>query len=600
MVLGRRHIPFSNGEPTLYDEAVQALMSPLHQAMDKESLQKSAERRVHTVSDMRHYWNRIQFGNHHATNNHDCTEGRTLPVPPRMIHITGTKGKGSTACFCQAILNSHGYSTGLFTSPHLMDMRERIRLDGHPVHPNIFAKAYWKIRNDLESHTAWSEDLPTLPGYFRMLTLMAFYIFAELKVDVWIVEVGMGGRYDATNFLDRTAISHRSICGVTLLDLDHTRVLGETLVKIAWEKGGIFAVDKETTRGLSPKPSAVDSTEGGESGWEPPTHEEDSTTLDSNEQVTLDNVSSISFVLDSNNDDVLAVFHQCASNEGRGGCLKTVDARGEELRAALGNRTLGIAGEHQYGNANLAIHLCHATTAHETDGSLLPTLADYLQDPKTLQGLIEASWPARCQTVRRPGSCLEFQLDGAHTPLSLTATIEWFTKQSALTPRRILVFNCSHERNPIELLDLLKDVPFTCVYFVKPDSCRPSPVYKQTAQELLEEANIPVNEEWVQSIREHHTSGETETWQETLGILWKHLVVLSTTTSEMTLRHASHYAVPLICNKSSLEIVSELGTTISEPTDVLVTGSLYIVGSFLTALDWVEQSSTDKSALLLG
>ena len=517
-----------------------------------------------------------------------------------MIHITGTKGKGSTACFCEAILRSHGYTTGLFTSPHLMDMRERIRLDGRPVHPNVFAKAYWKIRNDLESHAPWDEDPPTLPGYFRMLTLMAFYIFSELNVDVWIVEVGMGGRYDATNFLDRNTICHRSICGVTLLDLDHTRVLGDTLEKIAWEKGGIFAVDKETTRGLSPKPSDVDfNDEGGEFGGETPTHEEASTTLDSTVPVTLDGVSSISFVLDSNNEDVLAVFQQCAFNEGRGGCLKTVDARGAELRAALGNRTLGIAGDHQYGNASLAVHMCHAAIAHETENGLLPSLGDYLHDPKTLQGLIEANWPARCQTVTRPGSCLEFRLDGAHTPLSLAATIEWFTNKSALTPRRILVFNCSHERNPIELLDLLKDVHFTCVYFAKPDSSRPSPVQKHTAQELLEQANIPVNEEWVESIREHHTSCETETWQETLGILWKHLVVLSTS-SELTLRHASHYGVPLICNKTSREIVDELGTTISEPTDVLVTGSLYIVGSFLTALDWIEQSTTDKSALMKG
>ncbi len=597
--MGRRHRISSDAEPTLYDDAVHALMSPLHQAMDEASLQRSAERRVNTVSDMRHYWTRIQLGKNHATNNHDTTCGRSLPVPPRMIHITGTKGKGSTACFCEAILKSHGYSTGLFTSPHLMDIRERIRLDGHPIHPNVFAKAYWKIRNDLESHTPWDEDIPTLPGYFRMLTLMAFYIFSELNVDVWIVEVGMGGRYDATNFLDRNTICHRSICGVTLLDLDHTRVLGDTLEKIAWEKGGIFAVDKETTKGLSPKPSELDFNEGGEIGGGTPTHEEASTALDSTAPVTLDDVSSISLVLDSNNEDVLSVFQQCAFNEGHGGRLKTVDARGAELRAALGNRTLGIAGDHQYGNASLAVHMCHATIAHETENGLLPSLGDYLHDPKTLQGLIEANWPARCQTVTRPGSCLEFRLDGAHTPLSLAATIEWFTDKSALTPRRILVFNCSHERNPIELLDLLKDVHFTCVYFAKPDSSRPSPVQKHTAQELLEQANIPVNEEWVESIREHHTSCETETWQETLGILWKHLVVLSAS-SELTLRHASHYGVPLICNKTSREIVDELGTTISEPTDVLVTGSLYIVGSFLTALDWIEQSSTDKSEFLKG
>jgi folylpolyglutamate synthase len=276
--------------------------------------------------------------------------------------------------------------------------------------------------------------------------------------------------------------------------------------------------------------------------------------------------------------------------------LKTVDARGAELRAVLGKRTLGIAGDHQYGNANLAIHLCNAATAEDTGKRRMPSLVDYLHETKTLQGLMQANWPARCQTVSRPGSSFEFRLDGAHTPLSLTATMEWFTKKSALTPRRILIFNCRHERNPIELLDLLKDGKFACVYFAKPDSSRPSPVRVQTAQELLEEANIAVHDDWVNSIRKQR--GGEETWQETLGILWKHLVPPSSRKVLAHGGHVSHHAVPLVCNKISREIIRDLSTTSIEPTEVLVTGSLYLVGSFLTALDWSEESSPDQSALL--
>lgn len=566
-----------------YKGAVDALMSSLHQAKDKESLQKSAERRVKTVTDMRRYWSRIQRKSGDNT-------ASTVKPPKRMIHITGTKGKGSTASLCQAILKSHGYSTGLFTSPHLIDVRERIRLDGHPVHPDVFGKAYWKIRKDLEQHTSTNsfgdDDLPTLPGYFRMLTLMAYYIFSELEVDIWIIEVGMGGRYDATNFLDRDTISDRSVCGVTLLDLDHTRILGKSLEQIAWEKGGIFAVDKEKTTGLTPRPS--DSEEEEEVQEEAPEPE-----AAASGTPTLGGVSLTAYILDSNTPGALEVFRQCASNEGCGSVLQTVDATGTTLQAALGEQALGLAGEHQYGNALLATHLCYDVTGGETPDGLNPSLEEYLHDGRTLEGLVHATWPARCQTVHR--SPFNFRLDGAHTPQSLRATLAWFNNTGSLTPHRILVFNCSHERNPLELLDLLKNGRFTAVYFAQADSTRPSPVAKPTAQEILENAGMHVNEDWVKSIRRRP---DKESWQETLGILWKHVMLSAAKQAALNGRHTSHYAAPLVCNKYASQIVHELSTTIIEPTEVLVTGSLYIVGSFLAALDWNETSSHDKSALL--
>lgn len=199
----------------LFESAVQALFSSLHQSTTKEEIKKAAKRRTQTVNDMRTYWNRIRLK--------DEASSRMKRRTRRMIHITGTKGKGSTACFCESILRAHGYSTGLFTSPHLIDIRERIRWNGLPIHRNIFGRAYWNIRHDLEraaTHKEKEDELPVLPGYFRMLTLMAFYIFEiELDVDVLIFEVGMGGRYDATNFWDITN-DQRVACGVTKLDLE--------------------------------------------------------------------------------------------------------------------------------------------------------------------------------------------------------------------------------------------------------------------------------------------------------------------------------------------------------------------------------------------
>jgi folylpolyglutamate synthase len=196
----------SDDQKDLYESAIAALFSSLHQSTTKEAIQKAAQRRKLTVQDMRSYWNCLQYP-------------ATKKKNKKMIHITGTKGKGSTACFCESVLRQNGYSTGLFTSPHLIDIRERIRWNFQPIHTQIFGRAYWKIRKDLELNQK-DADLPKLPGYFRMLTLMAYYIFFhEIHVDVIIIEVGIGGRYDATNFWD-VRPEDQVVCGVTKLDLE--------------------------------------------------------------------------------------------------------------------------------------------------------------------------------------------------------------------------------------------------------------------------------------------------------------------------------------------------------------------------------------------
>jgi hypothetical protein len=214
------------------------------------------------------------------------------------------------------------------------------------------------------------------------------------------------------------------------------------------------------------------------------------------------------YVLDSNTAGVLSVFHQCAQIEGRGGDLTLVDANGSALRSTLQRKSLGLAGQHQYGNATLAVHLCQAVVEGSTDIQF--------HSQKTTDALVATRWPARCQTVEQHPST--FRLDGVHTPQSLGATMEWFTQKSAVQPRRILVFNTSHERNPVELLQLLSPTTFTEVYFAKSDSSRPSPVSIPSATEHLQAQNIPVQPELLMS-----SSKYTSTWQETLGSVWNHL-----------------------------------------------------------------------------
>ncbi|MFC1569017.1 bifunctional folylpolyglutamate synthase/dihydrofolate synthase [bacterium] len=151
-----------------------------------------------------------------------------LDHPEKMfktIHIAGTNGKGSTAAMMASILQAAGYQTGLYTSPHLIDMRERIQIQGIM----ISEKQILKILNKMKPHIEATEA-----SFFEVITAMAFVNFADQNIDIAVVETGLGGRLDATNTL--TPI----LTIITEIGLDHTKILGKTLYPIAAEKAGIF------------------------------------------------------------------------------------------------------------------------------------------------------------------------------------------------------------------------------------------------------------------------------------------------------------------------------------------------------------------------
>lgn len=143
----------------------------------------------------------------------------------RTIHIAGTNGKGSCSHTLAAILQAAGYKTGLYTSPHLVDFRERIRVNGIPV-----SKDY--VITFVEEHRAFFE--PLHPSFFELTTAMAFHYFAQEQVDVAIIEVGLGGRMDCTNII------RPDLCMITNISFDHIQFLGNTLAQIAGEKAGIM------------------------------------------------------------------------------------------------------------------------------------------------------------------------------------------------------------------------------------------------------------------------------------------------------------------------------------------------------------------------
>lgn len=536
-----------------YDAAVSELYGPTHQALSSQAIGNVSARRSETVKDMLVYLRRLQL----------TDTSVNLPI----IHITGTKGKGSTACMCEHILRHKGYRTGLFTSPHLIDIRERIRINGKLISKDCFADLYWTVRRKLQEcanddtlvdRPQLSSAVPSLPGYFRMLTLMAVYCFVHYDppIDVIILEVGMGGRYDATNAISST---FGKLCGITLIDYDHVRELGTTLEAIAWHKGGIYTKSQEPQQPQSPL-----------------------------------------FVLDTNSDSVIKVFVQCANETN--GSVQLVGRKTSRILPSSGVSMIGLSGEHQVDNAELALAMCteflkRVTSVDVTEQQDEQLLLDMMTSLSTV------SWPGRCQVVHKPTMApggggdddMQLCLDGGHTIQSIQAGLDWFNnanKEDGKSPcQRALIFNCSHERNPVDLLRILVTTsrPFHTVCFAYASTERPSAIEKKSAREWLMEAGIDYNEAWCPS----KGSSSPTTWQDTLACLWKHLERNHGISSSSSSLSSSTVILSNVDMARALALLQETPGI----RRIFMTGSLYLVGDALRSLDWNE--SEDDGVLLL-
>ena len=561
-----------------YEGAVASLLSPLHQAASPDAIRAASARRKDTLSDMRAYLRRMGLDPNGVDRGDDGREddedddrpfeddgdddddddgddGGGYVVPPLILHVAGTKGKGSTLAMAESLLrNAYGLRTGTFTSPHLVDVRERIRIDGRPISRREFGEAYWEVRRRLEGGRAAEEeeeeggnrgedaDVPAMPGYFRMLALVALHVFCSPlppprrgraeegeggdneedggprrrggrgrggrggRIDAMLLEVGMGGRYDATNLFEpsdgfeapprrehRSLHRHRHrhrrppgrllVRGVTLIDYDHVRVLGKTLEGIAWEKGGIYVVGKGTKIGND---------DGGYEAFV--VAAAGRITTEEEEDRGGGEKRPIVFASGTNTPGVLAVLGGIARENGsRLAVVRDDDHRHDDA---------GLRGDHQRGNAALALAMCrHAASARPDLATRSRTRSGGEDECCVLRRALAATlWPGRCHTVHlagpatreggggRPRTSITLRLDGAHTPISMDACARWFrgatTTSTAdnnrgsrnIVVRRVLVFHCGHERNPIPLLFGLRrsGVAFDSVYFCPPDSDRPS------------------------------------------------------------------------------------------------------------------------------
>lgn len=196
-----------------YEEAVRMLL-----ALGKEL---AAPRQAHVQ--------KFDLENIRVLSQHLGSPHRAVPS----AHIAGTNGKGSTAAMLESILRAAGLSTGLFISPHLERINERIRFNGEPISDEEFAAEFSAVQSAIEALLA-SGQLAAHPTFFECMTAMAFTAFARRRVDFAVYEVGMGGRLDSTNILEpRVAV-------ITQVDMDHENFLGHSIGEIAGEKAGII------------------------------------------------------------------------------------------------------------------------------------------------------------------------------------------------------------------------------------------------------------------------------------------------------------------------------------------------------------------------
>ena len=314
----------------------------------------------------------------------------------RSVLIAGTNGKGSTAATLASILTAAGHRTGLYTSPHLEKPNERIRLDRDEIADEDFARLYFRV-HDMAQELVLTGRLPQLASYFEILTALAFLYFAERHVDIAVLEVGMGGRLDATNAVEPL------FSVVTDISLDHMEWLGPTISAIAREKAGILR--RGGTMITLPQHPEANQVLG-----------EVATELD------VRGVSAVPY-------------------------LPATGGAGSYRAEALGKMIevdSPLTGAHQHRNVALAI-----AAAVELHGSHGITVT-----PEAIEeGIRRTRWPGRMERITRLG--LEWILDVAHNPAGAWALRAGLRGVLDEDQRPILIFSCLRDKPVAEMAQIL-------------------------------------------------------------------------------------------------------------------------------------------------
>lgn len=327
------------------------------------------------------------------------------------VHVTGSKGKGSVAAMTQSILSAHGLRTGLFTSPHLVSYRERMQVDGRAIGPEAVVAGIARV-DAVAQELERTGRIDRAPTFFEVTTALALDWFAREHVEAAVVEVGIGGRLDATNVLDaRVGV-------ITTVELEHTDVLGPRLLDIAGEKVGILHPGMAGIVGELPEEAArVVEAEAARAGvplWHAGVE--------------------------------IRVGERALSEDGQSFAVHLPAREWTGLRIPL-------LGQFQPGNAALAL----AAASRFAD-----KLSRHLTEEEARRGLAAVRWPARLERVsRRP----ELFYDVAHTPESARAIALSLAEISPLSDpeQSVVVFGCLQGKDVPRILDAFAPLARTLV-----------------------------------------------------------------------------------------------------------------------------------------
>jgi dihydrofolate synthase / folylpolyglutamate synthase len=365
------------------------------------------------------------------------------------VLIAGTNGKGSTAASLASILAASGLRTGMYTSPHLIRINERIRINGETINDEKFA-----LLHDLVERTAErlieDGELPWHPSFFEMLTAMAFEHFATSKLDIAVLEVGMGGRLDATNVVEPRA----SV--ITDISLDHEKFLGNTIAEIAREKAGIIR-PRGIVVTLPQSPAANDvignaildqnATAVSAVPYVPPVSPASPSYFELiTEEVTAANSTAERIETNSAADGIApdSAAEPIGANSAAEGHKKPVSRYPLQV---LGKQILvetPLIGRHQLRNVALAIG-----AAEELSKQGFPITAESVE-----QGIRETRWAGRFQVVPATDSTPEYVLDVAHNPAGAWALRS--TLSNCYEKRRLIfVFGAMRDKAIAEMCEIL-------------------------------------------------------------------------------------------------------------------------------------------------
>lgn len=350
----------------------------------------------------------------------------------RCIHIAGTKGKGSSAAMLASVLQHAGYRVGLFTSPHLEDIRERIQVDGELISQDELRTRMVTLRDAvLQMDTFGSEFSPT---FFEVITALGMLHFLYRQVDLVVLEVGLGGRFDSTNVC-------RSIVSViTSISYDHTNILGNTLAEIAYQKAGI----------IRPRVPVVALANDPES----------SQVIES---IALAEKAPLSML----GRDFLVFVNRCEIPLPEGHVQK-IETTFDYSSAgySLTNIHLSLSGTHQVMNAAGVIRTVECLRARGLT----------ISDQALRQGLANTHWPARIEQLNDQPVVI---VDSAHNVASVRYLIETLTTKylrSSEGSHRILIFAASTDKDLAGMAQVLVtffDTIHLCAYQSNPRSASP-------------------------------------------------------------------------------------------------------------------------------